>query len=70
MELAKPGKFSTGLGLSTGAHRCDRAGRTRTVGRRRELAAGREAVGYEALEEDGLAVGTREVDGGGVASRA
>lgn len=38
----------------------------RTVGRCRELTTGGKAVGHEALEEDGVQVGTAEVDGGGV----
>ena len=46
-----------------------RTGR-RTISRRGELTAGSEAVGHEALEEDRVEVGTRKVDGGGVASRS
>ena len=45
-------------------------GGTRTVSRRGELATGGEAVGHEALEEDGVQVRTAKVDGGGVSGRA
>ena len=40
----------------------------RTVGGSGELAACCEAICHEALEEDRTEVGTRQVDGGGVAS--
>ena len=69
MPEGKPGKFSTARVCEVVLGMINRQER-RTIGRRGELTAGSEAVGHEALEENGAQVGTSKIDGSSVTCRA